>query len=103
MKYLAALVIWIGLMTSSHALDKNTAVFDLNEDNGFRLPFTECQKAHAATRKIVFPHSREPSRHYILVDDVIYDMRLDGGGSGPVPSTLIFLECYKYDLRKWSP
>ncbi len=107
MKYLVGLFVGLGLMTYAQAFAQGfadeTAIFDLNEDNGFRLPFKECQKAHAATRKIVFPHYREPSRHYILVDDVIYDMRLDGGGSGPVPTSIITLECYKYDLRKRSP
>ena len=106
MKYLVGLFVGLGLMTYGQAFADETAIFDLNEDKlvtGFRLPFKECQKAHAATRKIVFPHKREPSRHYILVDDVIYDMRLDGGGSGKVPSPIITLECYKYDLRKLSP
>ena len=94
MKYLAALMIWIGLMTSSQAFADMTAKFGLR----VQVPFTECQQAHAATRKIVIPHAEFPSTHYVLVSNVIYEMRL--GSPFSQAAGIIELNCYKSRLLK---
>ncbi len=97
MKYLVGLFVGLGLMTYGQAFAGETAVFDF----AMKVPFKECQKAHAATRKIVIGHERDPSSvsgftaaHYVLVDNSIYIMKLADMGE------TITLDCYKHDLSK---
>ena len=54
MKYLAALVIWIGLMASSQAFADMTAKFGLF----LQVPYELCQQAHATKNKIVIPDEK---------------------------------------------
>ena len=81
MKYLAALVIWIGVMTSSQAFADLLAQFDL-DDSEF-VPISECQKATFAKGAIVIQRTNSlPYHHYVLLGKhpnyVLYDMELDG-------------------------
>ena len=93
MKYLAALVIWIGLMTSSQAFADKTPEFGLL----LQVPYEECQQAHSTKNKIVIPDEKNPSVRYILEGNAIYELKLDWFFDQG--KKVITLKCNKYFQR----